>query len=205
MGPYMRGRQMPGLSYFSIRTFRKGKKIPDAKSIFQSKEEETKKDEKFAAAKLECPLCEEGTPAWRVGFSLRDLGARLRCCKCQKTSQAKQWRCSCGRLWYECRNHKDAPAAAKRKRRSKKKIRQPDSERKKRERQELVEARLNTQDDRLSLPGESSEPAAVKKPRADQSLVQRLVHKSLQREKLKRKFKDLAGTTGGVAGDPENP
>ena len=66
--------------------------------------------EQLAGASFTCTKCGQKTSARRIGFDLENLSAQVACGGCKKKAAAKEWNCSCGIRWHQCKQHASAPS-----------------------------------------------------------------------------------------------
>ena len=54
---------------------------------------------------VQCPFCDKQSPSQQYNFQYRDLDTKIKCSECHKFTPLKGWKCNCGVLWYNCKEH----------------------------------------------------------------------------------------------------
>eukprot|EP00973_Karenia_brevis_P053174 7392024-Karenia_brevis.AAC.1 len=136
-----------------------------------------------------CTKCGDQTCAGRIGFDLQHLGAKVACRGCKSKLAAKEWNCSCGIRWYQCRHHMLAPRFV-RKRKVTRKSRQHKAPS---QSKNILESRLAELDGlRPQRRDQVRKVAQEARAMAYSAKLQRLVQKVCSKGNLKRKFGHLS-------------
>ncbi len=57
------------------------------------------------AALYNCPSCQKHEPSHQKSFQVVDLGRKVTCGSCKRSSLVQLWWCSCNSLWHVCNLH----------------------------------------------------------------------------------------------------
>ena len=83
------------------------KKAPAAREQKDAAQQKTK--ETIAKEFFHCSSCGHHILADREAFDLSNLGGKTRCKSCNKSWEAKLWKCTCKILWHKFETNKDSP------------------------------------------------------------------------------------------------